>query len=73
MIHTTQKLIKIGSSKGVTIPPKDLERENATTGDMLELTARVVRKANPDDAQVIAAAKKILKDYKEDFKNLAQR
>jgi antitoxin component of MazEF toxin-antitoxin module len=73
MIHGTQKIIKIGSSNGITIPTQDLKRENAKAGDVLEFSARVVRKASPDDAEVIAAAKKILKDYKQDFKNLAQR
>jgi len=73
MIRITQKLIKIGSSNGVTIPSKDLKREKIATGDTLELTVRVVRSAHTDDAEVISAAKKILKDYQQDFKNLADR
>jgi len=68
-----QKLIKIGTSSGITIPAKDLKREGARPGDVLEFTARVVRKGSIDDEQVITTAKKILKEYKQDFKNLSQR
>ena len=33
MIHSTQKIIRIGSSGGVTIPAKELKRQNIKIGD----------------------------------------
>lgn len=73
MIKSIQKVIKIGSSGGVTIPAKELKRQNIAFGDEVEVTVRPVRKTAPGDEQVIDAAKKILKQYKQDFKNLSQR
>lgn len=73
MIQSIQKVIKIGSSGGVTIPAKELKRQNIAFGDEVEVFVRPVRKVNPEDGQVISAAKKILSEYKQDFKNLSQR
>ena len=73
MIHSIQKVIKIGSSGGVTIPAKELKRQNIKFGDEVEVFVRPVSKSHPEDSQVIDAAKKILKEYKQDFKNLSQR
>lgn len=73
-IRTTQTLISIGSSKGITLPAKDLKRAGIKTGDELEV---IVRKRNNSDeagdSEVMDAAKKILHDYKKDFENLARR
>lgn len=74
MITSTQKIVGIGSSDGVTLPAKELKRANIKRGDEVEITVRPIRKNVPtEDQAVIDAAKKILKDYKQDFKNLAQR
>jgi bifunctional DNA-binding transcriptional regulator/antitoxin component of YhaV-PrlF toxin-antitoxin module len=73
MIQSIQKVIKIGSSGGVTIPAKELKRQNIAFGDEVEVFVRPISKTNPGDKQVIDTAKKILKEYKQDFKNLAQR
>jgi bifunctional DNA-binding transcriptional regulator/antitoxin component of YhaV-PrlF toxin-antitoxin module len=73
MIQSIQKVIKIGSSGGVTIPAKELRRNNIAFGDEVEVLVRPLRKADSDDEQVIRTAKKILQEYKTDFKNLAQR
>lgn len=72
MIMTTiQKIIKIGSSKGVTLPAKQLKQLGVGVGDEVEL---VVRKKNTaDHSDVIATASRILDRYEEDFKNLAAR
>lgn len=71
-ITTTQKIIKIGTSKGVTIPAKELKRLNVDAGDEVEI---VVRKKTPatNESEVIQAAQSILERYKQDFTNLAQR
>jgi antitoxin component of MazEF toxin-antitoxin module len=73
MIHTIQKIIKIGSSGGVTIPAKELKRQNIAFGDEVEVIVRPLHSAKSDDRKAMGAAKKILDDYKQDFENLAQR
>ena len=73
MIQSIQKIIKIGSSGGVTIPAKELKRQNIAFGDEVEVIVRPLHNANPEDQKVIDAARNILNDYKQDFQNLAQR
>lgn len=71
-ITTTQKIIKIGTSKGVTIPAKDLRMLNAEVGDELEITVRKTGSIAAD-GDVQAIAKSLLERYDQDFKNLANR
>lgn len=73
MIQSVQKVIKIGTSGGVTIPAKELKRQNIAYGDEVEVTIRPIRASSGEDKQVLDAAKKILNDYKQDFQNLADR
>lgn len=73
MIQSIQKVIKIGSSGGVTIPAKELKRQNIAFGDEVEVIVRPLRTTNNEDKKVLDAAKKILDDYKQDFQNLAER
>lgn len=71
-ITTTQKIIKIGTSKGVTLSPKDLKKLEADTGDELELIVRK-KKSESSDKKVKDIAEDILNRYNQDFKNLAER
>jgi bifunctional DNA-binding transcriptional regulator/antitoxin component of YhaV-PrlF toxin-antitoxin module len=73
MIQSIQKVIKIGTSGGVTIPAKDLKQQNIAFGDQVEVIVRPLRNVNSEDQAVIDAAKKILNTYKQDFKNLSKR
>lgn len=73
MIQTIQKIIKIGTSGGVTIPAKELKRNNIKFGDEVEVIVRPLRGISENDQTVIASAKKILSTYKKDFDNLAKR
>jgi bifunctional DNA-binding transcriptional regulator/antitoxin component of YhaV-PrlF toxin-antitoxin module len=73
MIQSTQKIIKIGSSGGVTIPAKEMRRHGIEFGDEVDIIVRKKVATNTEDAKVIATARKILKDYQQDFKNLAKR
>jgi antitoxin component of MazEF toxin-antitoxin module len=73
MIQSIQKIIKIGSSGGVTIPAKELKRQNIAFGDEVEVIVRPLHSTNPEDKKVLEAAKKILGEYKQDFENLAKR
>lgn len=73
-IKSSQKVIKIGSSAGVTIPAKDLRHSGVTVGDTINFSFTKVKSAgSAENEAVIDAAKKILKDYKQDFDNLAKR
>ena len=64
MIMTTiQKIIRIGSSKGVTLPAKQLKQ--------IELVIRKKGTAAKDDATQVAES--LLSRYNDDFKNLSQR
>jgi len=71
-ITTTQKIIKIGSSRGTTLPPKDLKSLGVDVGDEVELIVRK-KTGNASDTEVLKTAKSILERYKQDFENLAQR
>ena len=73
MIQSTQKIIKIGSSGGVTIPAKDLKQQNINIGDEVEVIVRPIRTKDSKDSDVLLAAKKILAEYRQDFTNLAKR
>jgi len=73
MIQSIQKVIKIGTSGGVTIPAKELKRQNIAFGDEVEVIVRPLRANSGNDTRVLSAAKKILGDYKQDFQNLANR
>lgn len=72
MIMTTiQKIIKIGSSKGVTLPAKQLKQLGVDTGDEVEL---VIRKKNATtDRDAVQVANSLLDRYGEDFADLADR
>jgi antitoxin component of MazEF toxin-antitoxin module len=73
MIQSTQKIIKIGTSGGVTIPAKELKRQNIKFGDEVEVIVRPLRSSVIEDNKVIDAAKSILKTYRKDFENLSKR
>lgn len=73
MIRSIQKVIKIGSSGGVTIPAKELKRQNISFGDDVEVIVRAINTVTVKDQEVIDAAKSILQEYKKDFENLSKR
>jgi antitoxin component of MazEF toxin-antitoxin module len=73
MIKSTQKIIKIGTSGGVTIPAKELKRQNINFGDEVEVIVRPLNSFNPNDQEVIDDAKGILNKYRRDFDNLSKR
>jgi bifunctional DNA-binding transcriptional regulator/antitoxin component of YhaV-PrlF toxin-antitoxin module len=73
MIQSIQKVIKIGSSGGVTIPAKELKRQNIAFGDDVEVIVRALNNTGSEDQEVIATAKSILTNYKKDFENLSKR
>ena len=73
MIQSIKKIIKIGSSGGVTIPAKELKLQNIAFGDEVEVIVRPLKHVNDHDQKVINTAKNINNKYKKDFDNLAKR
>ena len=71
-ITTTQKIIKIGTSNGITLPAKDLRALGVNTGDEIEI---IVRKKTDvaSDEQIRETTAALLQKYSDDFTNLAQR
>lgn len=72
IITTTQKVIKIGTSYGVTLPAKEVKRLNLQPGEELEITARK-KVTTASDTSAIATANSLLDRYKQDFTNLSER
>jgi len=72
MIQSTQKVIKVGTSGAVTIPAKQMKRQNIKFGDQVEVIVRPISEPSTDQ-EVIKAAKNIISRYKSDFENLAKR
>ncbi len=71
-IKTTQKLINIGTSKGVTLPAKELKKLGVKPGDEVEVSVRK-KTQNASDENVQKTANSLLERYAQDFKNLSQR
>ncbi|QQS69997.1 AbrB/MazE/SpoVT family DNA-binding domain-containing protein [Candidatus Saccharibacteria bacterium] len=69
---TIQKAIKIGTSRGVILPAKELKRLNIGDDDELELIVRKKTDVATND-EVMAAAEDIMSKYRQAFKNLANR
>ena len=67
-----QKVIKIGSSAGVTIPAKQLKELGIGVGDDVEISVSAVRNQT-QDVQILQAARAVLAKHKRDFDNLAKR
>lgn len=65
-----QKVIKIGSSAGVTIPKKNLEELGIAVGD--EINIEIKPKA-AKQAKLLADLEKFMDTYDQDLKNLAKR
>ncbi len=65
-----QKVIKIGSSAGVTIPKKQLQELGLRIGDEVELNIKPANKKHQRFAQELD---KFMDIYDQDLKNLAKR
>ncbi|MFO0970775.1 MAG: hypothetical protein U0520_00275 [Candidatus Saccharimonadales bacterium] len=75
MIQSIQKIIKIGSSAGVTIPAKDLKQQNLSIGDEVEVVvlSKQTKGRGSNTSNTMDVARGILERYKTDFKNLSER
>jgi antitoxin component of MazEF toxin-antitoxin module len=70
-ITTTQKVIKIGTSKGTTLPAKELKRLGVEVGDEIKITIEPVRSSAQDQLMQDYVAFK--EQYGETLKNLRDR
>jgi len=69
IITTIQKIIKIGSSQGVTIPAKDLRALGVKAGDELKVVVESVVRADP----IVEEYQAFKAQYGKTLKNLAGR
>jgi hypothetical protein len=72
MIETTQKIIQIGSSQGVTLSKKDLLRLGAKRGDTLKLTVQLVPGGEKQE-KLLSEYSTFLSKYGQTLKNLANK
>jgi len=74
MIMTTiQKIIKIGSSKGVTLPAKQLKQLGVDSGDEVRLTIERVSPKRDPQAKLTREYEAFVARYDETLRNLADR
>lgn len=71
-ITTTQKIITIGSSKGITIPAKDLKTLGLDVGSHIKITAEPA-KVPQKQAKIIDEYADFIAQYGQTLKNLSQR
>ncbi len=67
-----QKVIKIGSSAGVTIPKKQLQELGIAIGDEVKLTIQLVDSDSRQE-KLMDEYEKFVQQYGQTLKNLAQR
>lgn len=72
MIETTQKLIQIGSSEGVTLSKKDLARLGAKRGDLLKLKVELTD-GNGKHQNLLREYDAFVSKYGQTLKNLADK
>lgn len=67
-----QKVIKIGSSAGVTIPAKQLKELGISIGDEVNISVQAIKK-NDNQAELMSEYDAFVAQYGEALKNLAKR
>lgn len=72
-INTVQKIIKIGSSAGVTLPAKDLKHAGFSVGTDVRITVEPIENVNEHTAEVVELTQKLIARHKKALKNLSQR
>lgn len=71
IMSTIQKIIKIGSSKGVTLPAKQLKALGVTVDDEVRITVEAIRPSK--HADVMDSYEKFKKQYNQTLENLVDR
>lgn len=70
-IKTTQKVITIGTSAGVTLPAKELKRAGIKPGDQIRISFERFEESH--DADIMQDYRAFKAEYGETLKNLADR
>jgi len=73
MITSIQKIVKIGSSEGVTLPAKELQREGFRRGDEVKVTVEWVTQPAQDQVEMVALTQRLIERHIKALKNLSQR
>ena len=68
-----QKVIKIGSSLGVTIPRKEANQLNLVAGDEVEISIRKKSSKFEKHEQLLKDLEDFMNVYDQDLKSLAKR
>lgn len=71
IMTTTQKIIKIGSSRGVTLPARQLKELGVTVDDEVRITIEAIKPAK--NKEVMDSYHKFVKKYDQTLKNLVDR
>ena len=72
MIETTQKIIQIGSSNGVTLSKKDLAKLGAKRGDTLKIRAELVD-GHDKHEKLMLEYEAFVNKYGQTLKNLSEK
>lgn len=72
-IKSIQKVIKVGTSAGVTIPAKDFAHMGLKVGDDIEVTFKKIENPEVHTEEVVAITQKLIKRHEQALKNLSQR
>jgi chromosome condensin MukBEF ATPase and DNA-binding subunit MukB len=72
MIETTQKLIQIGSSEGITLSKKDIAQLGAKRGDTLKVRVELVKEPSKHK-DLLNEYDLFVEKYGQTLKNLADR
>jgi antitoxin component of MazEF toxin-antitoxin module len=72
MIETIQKVIQIGSSEGVTIPKKDLNKLGVKRGDSVKISVELVP-GDDKHKKLLDEYDAFVNEYGQALKNLANK
>lgn len=72
MIQTTQKIIQIGASQGVTLSKKDLAQLGAKKGDTVKLKVELIDNVDKHE-DLLREYDKFVEVYGQTLKNLADK
>lgn len=68
-----QKIIKIGSSAGVTIPKKQLQDLGLSVGDEVKIKIEPITQTPADKLELVALTQKLIKRHQAALDSLSQR
>jgi len=73
MIQSIQKIIKVGDSRAVTLPARELKAAGIETGDQVQVTVKPLSKAVNRQEKLLNEYDSFKEQYGQTLKNLADR